>query len=134
MLEAHDKLEILTLYAQYNRCIDAGDSVAWARTFIEGGVFCHPTRDFVGRSQLERFVEDRTVRLATHPCAEQRHWNDAITIEGSANEAAGSCLLLVWGSRRDTGTPEVVAHGHYIDELVKVDSAWHFRRRTLRVD
>src|SRR5260221_10707300 len=54
MITANERLEILALYAEYNRSIDAGDSSAWACTFIQEGVFHHPAQDFAGREQLER--------------------------------------------------------------------------------
>ena len=134
MITANDRLEILALYAEYNRSIDAGDSSAWACTFIQEGVFHHPAQDFAGREQLESFVKERTSKMAMHLCIEQRHWNDAISLEGTEREASGSCFLLVAGRRRDTGKPEVIVRGRYVDDLVKVDSGWLFRRRTLRVD
>jgi hypothetical protein len=134
MITANDRLEILALYAEYNRTIDAGDSSAWACTFIEEGVFHHPAQDFAGREQLKRFIKERTSKMAAHLCIDQRHWNDAISLKGTESEATGSCLLLVAGRRRDTGKPEVVARGRYVDDLVKVASGWRFRCRTLRVD
>lgn len=134
MLNAQERLDILALYAEYNRTIDSGDAAAWARTFAEDGVFQHPSRDFVGRPELEGFVRDRTPKLATHPCASQRHWNDAITVEDNTGNVTGSCQLIVWGLSRDTSKPEVIARGRYADELVKSNSGWRFRRRTLRIE
>ncbi len=84
MITANERLEILALYAEYNRSIDAGDSSAWACTFIQEGVFHHPAQDFAGREQLESFVKERTSKMAMHSCIEQRHWNDAISLEGAA--------------------------------------------------
>ncbi len=133
MLEPGDKLAILALYAEYNRTIDAGDAAAWARTFVEGGACQHPTRTLSGPAELESFVTARAAKMATHPIDRQRHWNDAIAVDGAGERATGSCDLLVAGIERETGKASALALGSYADELVKVSSAWLFRQRTLRL-
>ena len=75
----------------------------------------------------------RAERNANHPVDRQRHWNDAIAVDGNANSATGSCDLLVAGFERDTGKPSALALGVYVDELVKIGATWLFRRRTLRL-
>ena len=133
MLDPHDKLDILALYAEYNRTIDGGNAQAWARTFVEDGAFHHPTRTFSGRAELESFVTARAAKIAAHRVDRQRHWNDAIAVDGGDDHATGSCDLLVAGLERETAKPTVVALGSYVDELVKIGPTWHFRQRTLRL-
>ncbi|MBB1632495.1 MULTISPECIES: nuclear transport factor 2 family protein [Cupriavidus] len=133
MLAPCDKLEIIALYAAYNRAIDGGDAAAWARTFVENGVFEHPMRGYRGTTQLEGFVLERTEKLATHPVAHQRHWNDALRLDGDGGIATGTCDLIVAGVKRDTAAPLVLASGSYRDELVKVGTEWRFSKRTLQL-
>jgi hypothetical protein len=133
MLELNDKLEILELYNSYNKSIDGGDTFAWANTFTDDGVFAHPVREYRGRAELERFVQERSEKLPAHPIIEQQHWNKEIRLEGGSVDATGTCGVLVVGVDRSTGKLAIVVHGLYRDELVKVDSSWRFRSRALQV-
>jgi hypothetical protein len=129
-----DRLMILALYAQYNRAIDAGDALPWARTFLEEGVFLHPAATYRGIAELIRFVTERQSKLGDHSVGEQRHWNDNIILEGSNDQASGSCDLLVAGRNRQTGRPEVVARGRYTDRLTATAQGWRFVERRLQIE
>lgn len=131
---ACDRCALVALYAAYNHAIDTGDAPNWAQTFADDGIFEHPSANFVGHSELERFIRERNAKLAAHPCSDQRHWNDPIDLNIQSTRASGTCRLLVSGMRRDTNRPEVLATGYYIDELVKGEKGWRFRRRRLKLD
>jgi hypothetical protein len=129
-----DRCALIALYAEYNRAIDSGEATTWADTFTHDGVFEHPSANFVGRRELERFIRERTAKLGAHPCSHQRHWNDVLDVQLDGIRASGSCRLLVSGIRTDTNRPEVLATGRYTDELVKGENGWRFRRRRLKLD
>ncbi len=133
MIEPSQQLAILALYAEYNRTIDAGDAASWASTFLEDGVFHHPSRRFCGHSELEEFVRARVEKLAAHDVIHQRHWNDEISLSGAGDLVHGQCLLIVAGVDRDSHKPSAVAMGSYVDEIVKVGLQWRFKQRALRV-
>ncbi|HEX7914085.1 MAG TPA: isochorismatase family protein, partial [Paraburkholderia sp.] len=84
---ARDELEIRALYIAYNRAIDSGDAAGWAATFVDDGNFHHPARTWSGQGELCEFVQRRGARLSDDPIADQRHWNDAITVTLNGDRA-----------------------------------------------
>ena len=126
-----DRLAILDLYARYNHAIDGGDAVAWADCFTPEGLFHHPARTWSGCAELRRFVEERTIRVRSGNTPTQGHWNDAIAIAGDERTATGSCELMVVGMAIDTGCAQILARGHYADNLVKSAVGWRFSKRRL---
>lgn len=131
MTTEQDKLEILTLMREYNRAIDAGEDAQWAATYIQDGVFRHPARTWQGTDELRTFCASRTAGLDKAPLTDMRHWNDAIDITVSGDEATVTCDLAVIGNSRETGKPTLAATGSYRDRLVRRDGAWRFVERAL---
>lgn len=126
-----DETAIRELYARYNRAIDCGDAEVWADTFVKSGIFHHPARDWSGHDELRRFIVERTAGFATHPVADQRHWNDAHAIAISGDHATCTCDLLVSGRQRSDGSLMALATGHYSDVLERTEDGWKFSRRRL---
>lgn len=133
-LSAQDHLDILSLYATYNRTIDAGQSDAWIDTFTVNGVFEHPSKTMAGREQLAAFIHPRSAALASHPVVGQRHWNAEIKLSGDGQRATGTGLVMVAGVDRATGKALVLVSGAYEDSLIKDGAQWRFERRKLRFD
>ncbi|MEI8260782.1 MAG: nuclear transport factor 2 family protein [Actinomycetes bacterium] len=133
-----DEVAIIHLYADYNRTIDEGDIEGWLATWATDGTFELPSRAFNGHAELRGFGERRISSLPSQPVGSQRHWNAEVQVsgdgDGDGDSASGSCLLMVAGQDRSSGTWVVVARGRYIDELTKVDGRWAFRRRTAVLD
>jgi len=132
MLAAQDHLDILMLYEEYNRAVDAGDGVAWAATYVEDGVFERPNGIIKGRAGLVEFVNGRAAGASQQAVVEQRHWNAAIAIAGDGARAQGSCQLLLSGVASDTRKPVVLLTGSYVDTLVKGPTGWRFAHRIVR--
>jgi len=126
-----DEIAIRGLYARYNLAIDHGDPEEWAGTFVQSGIFHHPARDWSGHDELRRFIVERTAGFESHPVADQRHWNDALTITISGKRAICTCDLLVSGRQRSDGTLTALATGHYADVLERTDEGWKFLERRL---
>lgn len=122
-LSADDLAEIHNLYAHYNLMLDAGDSEAWADTFIEDGRFGNNE----GREALVAFADGFH---AQNP--NTRHWNTNIRITPTAAGAAGTCYLMLWnvGARPQT----IVLTGTYQDALVKTPEGWRFESRRVAID
>ncbi|MDO8945201.1 MAG: nuclear transport factor 2 family protein [Burkholderiaceae bacterium] len=133
-LSAQDHLDILSLYAAYNRTIDTGQSDAWVDTFTVNGVFDHPSKPLVGREQIAAFIRPRSAALTSHPVIKQRHWNADINVGGDGQRATGTCLVQVTGVDRATGKALVLVSGAYEDSLIKEGAQWRFERRKLRFD
>lgn len=131
MTQEQDELQILALLREYNRAIDAGDDAAWAATFIANGIFHHPARDWNGTEQLREFCATRTAGFKEAPLTDMRHWNDAIDILISGDEAKVTCDLAVIGKKRETGKATLAAWGKYDDRLVRCDGNWRFTSRAL---
>lgn len=132
-LDPQTHLQILALYAEYNRTIDAGDVSGWLATFLSDGVFYHPTRDYVGHAELRAFIANRSAQLGTHALTQLRHWNDTIVLTSSAARVSGTCQVVVVGVARDTNRPEVLARGRYEDSLVREGGSWYFNERRLQL-
>ena len=123
LLSSDDLGEIHNLYAQYNLELDAGDSQAWADTFIDNGSF----NAFVGRQALITFADGF---IASNP--NTRHWNSSIRVTPTADGAAGTAYLMLW--KVSTQPAEVVLTGIYTDELVKTSKGWRFKARLIEID
>lgn len=131
MTQVHEELGILALLREYNRAIDAGEGEAWAATFVPEGIFHHPARDWVGAEELRKFCVLRAAGFEKAPLVDMRHWNDAVAIRISGDEATVTCDLAVIGNCRETGKPKLAARGAYTDRLVRRDGAWRFASRKL---
>lgn len=132
-LTSEAAMDILSLYAAYNRAIDAGDADAWVKTFVADGVFAHPARTWRGSEELRQFIAERTAKIAQGDIQDQRHWNDAFSLELSSQGVAGGCDLLVSGADRNDGRAMVVARGRYEDVLSHTHEGWLFVARRLTV-
>jgi hypothetical protein len=125
-LTTADYVEIQQLYAKYNTAIDAGDGLAWAATFVPGGVFNTNT---VGHDALVQFVRDwREKRNG----ANLRHSNTNLVLTATPEGAKGTIYLALLniGVR-----PAVIqSTGMYEDYLVRTPQGWRFKARTVRLD
>ncbi len=133
MINADELVEIIALYARYNRAIDAGDAEDWAACFVRDGIFYHPARSWSDVSELRQFVEERSAKFATNAIIDQRHWNDRFEISAEGDKARASCDLIVVGVSRDDGSAQVVAKGSYSDRLARTPAGWRFLERKLTV-
>ena len=124
-LSTDDMLEIEQLYAKYNHAIDSGNGAAWADTFTADGVFRKTT---VGREALVKFVEN----FSKSSGGAWRHWNNNLTVVGTADGADGSVYLMLWnvGAKPQA----IVTTGTYIDKLVKTPTGWRFKTRDIKGD
>lgn len=122
-LSSEDRLAILDLVGRYNFAIDSGDGPGWAATFTPDGVFDSGRGPVAGSAALREFAET----FSQGRMAGTEHWNTNHVIEGDGERATHRCYLNL--IRGENG--ESLARAKYSDELVKLDGAWKFARRTV---
>lgn len=132
-LESADETAVLRLFQQYNHAIDRGEAELWASLWTENGIFEHPARAYVGRSELVQFVRDRATAGQAASVGDLEHWNTDIDLQFDGAVVHGTCRLLVAGVDRASREAVVAATGRYTDLIVREDDVWKFRRRSLKL-
>jgi hypothetical protein len=124
-LDLATRLEIREPYARYSLCFDGADADGYAGLFTEDGVFTRAGEpELVGRDDLAGLVRRRH---AESPGVS--HHVSNISLEPAPEGARGRAYVLVL--RVVSGEPVRLRNvGVYDDQLVRVDLAWRFRRRT----
>jgi 3-phenylpropionate/cinnamic acid dioxygenase small subunit len=131
-VSAADQVEILDLYARYNRTIDTGDIAAWLSVFDPEGELRMTAADrtFRGTEQLERFAAGHVRRSE----GRQRHFTSNIELRrGDGGLVLGRAYLMVTQTEADSGA-RIVATGAYDDLLARGSDGWLFLQRALRID
>lgn len=129
-LDVSDRFEIHELVARYNKAIDTGDAAGWADTFTEDGVFDGIAGVFTGRAELEGFVRDYVTDPQFADWAASQHWTTNLVIDGDGGRAG--VFAHVKMVKPEPGGGRIILVGWYEDEVVKLEGAWRFRRRTVR--
>ena len=128
-LSVDDRLEIRELAARYNHALDVWDTERWVDCFTEDGRFDGgPKLQASGRDELVAFVD--RLRERGRPA---QHWTNSPIIEGDGDAATMRIYLLVVNLSDEPGEGARIGPlGTYENELVRVDGAWKFKRRSLR--
>lgn len=126
-LTTDDRVEITQLYANYNFCLDFGDSAGWAKTFTPDGVFSSATGTFNGTDALKGFADGFASRMKA------RHWTNNLVIDAAGDGAEGKCYLALY-KLGDEGGPSILVSGIYNDELTKTADGWRFKSRKVTGD
>jgi ketosteroid isomerase-like protein len=132
MLTIEDRLELQDLYSRYSRAADDMDGPAWADCWAEDGEFTTsvgPTKGttYRGRKELEFFASTRPDNY-THA----RIWTNNHVFEVKDGYVEGRCYGMTIDMSGDR--PVIAAHFRYLDEIMKVDGRWKFRRRRPTLD
>jgi hypothetical protein len=123
VLSPADRLEIQDLYGRYVMCADDGDAEGWADCFTPDAEFTAAGTDFVavGREQLITMVRGHI----ESPRGAVLHHNTSLCVDGTPDGAHGRAYLM------EVFDLQTVSSVRYDDDLVKVDGAWKFKRRTV---
>jgi hypothetical protein len=128
--EMQARMAIELTIARYITASDEGRLDDFAATFTEDGVLAPPgVPECNGRSAIRDFIAaSRVSRLTVPGLGEIRHHVARPTVEVSlpGEGRATSYFMAVSANGPDHW-------GIYYDELVPVDGAWLFRRRTVRL-
>jgi hypothetical protein len=126
-LTANDRLEIQELAARYAQTLDLKDGAGWAECFTEDGIFEPPgPRKFVGRQELQAFVERHPMWDSMPKVPAFQHRNHTFIIEPSSD---GALMKSYFSVEAFLAEPVTVQIGRYEDRLVQVAGRWKFAHR-----
>lgn len=135
-----DRAQIEDLQARYLFALDFGDPDLYVSTFTPDGVLDYGEGDVRGRDAIRKVIagmptNNPQARAAAEksglrPAAGRHHIaNIVLKIEG--DRATGRSSWFHTGNDNPERRTTIGGFGHYEDELVKVDGAWLFTRRTI---
>lgn len=135
--EAEDRALIADLMGRYFFAMDWHDADGYAACFTEDGVLDYAGgviegRDAIreGAKQFHAAIGDIFKREDGSP-ALLRHVLDQMVIELDGDTATTKAF---WWEMTDGGpgrTPALQSYGTFVDEVVKSDGQWLFKRRTI---
>jgi len=135
-LEPGDFIAMQQLNARYSTALDdlVPDSAArWAETFTPDGSFSLIAGD--GKTivvQASGAEELAALQLSFPDPHSTRHWFNNIVIDANDHGARMTSYIVALIIKQ---APAVIARtGTYDDQLVCVDGAWYFSKRTLTLD
>jgi hypothetical protein len=105
--------------------MDDGDVEAWMKTWSQDGVWEGGIGVFEGADKLRGLLPALGDRIKN-----KRHVMTNFVIEGDAQSATQRCYLLII-DRAKQAPPTCAV---YVDELRKIEGAWRFVRRTVKID
>ena len=134
-VKAQDYVEILNLYARYNRCSDAGDAYGYADCFSSKGrmdtVTPGPTVAMSGR---EEFAAFKTREAGGRKHIYRRHWNGSIMLESVDDDTVIGYAYFMAFNGTPGQLPAIADSGVYKDRIVKEGGSWKFEHRHLTLD
>jgi hypothetical protein len=128
-LAADDILAIQKLIADYNHIVDAGDGVAFAQLFVEGGSLDTGFNVVKGADELRGFAD-----FVPTMAPGSRHLVSNVSIDGDGDAATTKLYLQMYSTAGGAAETKLVISGVYEDTLRRDDSTWRFVTRKLTVD
>ncbi|MGH9080744.1 MAG: nuclear transport factor 2 family protein [Acidimicrobiales bacterium] len=128
-LSVEDQLAIRDLAARYNHAIDSGDGVAYADTFVDGGVLDAGELVLQGRDALGAFASSFAASVRS-----PRHIATSLVIDGEGDHAELRAYVQMLAMVGEPPRHQITASGTYDDTLVRLGGAWRFVRRTFTGD
>lgn len=126
MSNIEDRLAIRELAARYNRAFDYGNPEAWADCFSEDGTFNMGSKELAaGQEALLAFAKKAIPTMKVKHCT-----TDAIVEVNGDTGTHDAYLILVDFSDKTT----VNNSGRYLDDVVKVNGQWKFKKRVVELD
>ena len=125
-----DLMEIHQLFIDYGRYLDAGDFDAYASLFAaDGEVLLGP----MGRAQGPENIKALMTKTLAGSVGTSFHIvsSPAVTLDG---DRATSVVMWTVVNRDVGGQATVSMIGRHVDELVREEGRWRFRRRKGFVD
>jgi 3-phenylpropionate/cinnamic acid dioxygenase small subunit len=131
-LSTADRVALLDLYSRSVRLIDDGDNERWAALFTADGVFERKVSPMPG---IEAVRIEGAAALAefgrgvrARGAGRHRHWLSGILLDGSAEEADGSCYFAVLDAA-GPGRTTILGTGVYRDRWVRDGAGWRLHYR-----
>lgn len=125
--EVADREAIRQLMARYNTSGDRARIDELVATFASDGVLEFSGEASRGRDAIKaRLTTSRAPRHPKHTVTRHHLTTSYVEVDGGAASARTYFHVLT-----DIGLDH---HGHYVDRLVKIDGAWLFVHRSVRID
>ena len=118
------ELALRNLLARYCHCYDQGRVDEYCELFTEDGEFRTPDILAQGRDEIRAKI---AVGAATAPPAQHVTYNTAIEVDGEGHASGRSDFMYVGAGSENS----IRILGRYIDEFVREEGIWRFRRRTV---
>lgn len=138
-MSVEDKLAIQEAIAQYSYTYDSKDSDAFARLFVENGVFevivlgeSRPTVQLSSRAAIREWAAGRH---HLSPASQARHYQSGVLFDELTGDTATTRTMLLL-TRQDAPDAAPVLHltGVYRDKWRKTREGWRLAHREARVD
>ncbi|WP_338243997.1 nuclear transport factor 2 family protein [Aurantiacibacter hainanensis] len=126
--ELRDRAAIEELLRDYGRTIDERDFDAFGNLFTEDGEYGGGPSMSVGPDAIAEGMRS-TFETNLLGFAEPNFhvfFNTDIDLDGDVASATSMSFYVVPG---DDGLPEIALMARYVDDLVRTDEGWKFRRR-----
>jgi hypothetical protein len=131
-LTAEDQLDIIALIADYAFRVDSGDVDGYTRTFAPDGVFEGGSGRHEGADAIRAYVQHLLDIGQLGQPGSRRHVIGIPSIRGDRERCYVETPVF-WPGPADGGGIEVARVGVYLDEIVRVDGAWRFAKRAVRM-
>jgi uncharacterized protein (TIGR02246 family) len=126
-----DKEEILRLFMEYGRCLDAKDWEPYAELFAENGTFVSAAG--VGKAQGRAEIRELFGKVLKDVPANAFHLFNNITIDVDGDRATARSFWTYVRPGED-GFPQILQFGHYDDVLMREHGRWKFELREITRD
>lgn len=131
-LSPEDKVAVMNLIASYAFKLDASDLDGYVDNFAPDGVFDSTNGRIEGRQAIREFVGRLLENGRAGKDGTLRHVMGIPRIEADGDRCRAQTYVMIPG-RTDDGQVRVMMTGTYTDDIVKVDGAWRFAVRHIRM-
>lgn len=122
-LRPEDKVLILEANARFNHAFDTQDVVEWLDTWTDYATFITDEGRIEGKAAMRDWFSSQMPSSGG-----LRHFTFNIVSDGDIETASATCDFLVMKLGEH---PEIVATGHYEDNLTRIGEAWKFATRKI---
>ncbi len=124
-----DQLEIQRLLIEYGRRLDAKDYAGYAALFARDGEWVGGFGHFTGPAAIQKMLEDKLGKAAPGYINKTSYHlmsSPIVTVTGDTATAESRYLFF---TASPDNKPVPTLAGRYVDQLVREDGVWKFRRR-----
>src|SRR5262245_5810984 len=139
-MSIEDRLAIHDVIAQYSHSYDSQDAAAFAKLFVEAGVFeifvpgqARPALRLCSRVMIREWAA-RRLRGRRGRLSSRHHQSGILFDELTANSARTRTMVLVTHQDRTEAAPRPIASGVYHDRWRKTKAGWRLARRAAHLD
>jgi len=136
---AEDRAEIENLAARYLFALDFRDAKTYSETFTEDGILDYGRGEVKGRKAIFDIIDGMNKRAMEAEAKDTsglrppagRHNISNMVIQIDGNTAKMVAYWFHHGNDNPKRIASADGYGHYIDELVKVNGEWLFKKRKI---